>query len=490
MKRPLLSAPDLVILAYQAIVAGLIVATWSRHDRPAAYLSLNVALMATTVALAALERSRPGKWTTFLHAWWPVVAVPLSFKEVAWVAPGVQPFSDYSWDYKLQELDERLFGDTRGFFRSIASAPVADILSIGYWSYFPLSLILGAALYRPPDLRRFREAVTVLLLGWFISYLGYYAIPAIGPHQVVDGARAPELNGVLWAGFLHKLLLAMEGRIPDAFPSGHALIAMIVLALSWRMHRRVFWWLLPFASGLILATMYLRYHYVVDVAVSALLLPLCLVFGRWIHRRREPPVAESWPVANEEGANMKKSVVSALIVVLAAGAVLAARARQEGIPQAPKPQKEHEWLQNFVGTWDFHAKFTMAPGAPPMEPKGVQLDRMTAGGLWLIIDAMEDKKEAPFHGHGMVGYDTEKKKFIGVWVDNHGTKFEMSEGTADMAANSLKMESEVTGMDGKPMKLKQASTIKDKDHKSLGFFSALPDGKEVKVGEIEYTRKK
>jgi membrane-associated phospholipid phosphatase len=287
MKRAL-SAPDLVILAYQSIVAALILATWSRHDHPAAYLSTNVALMAATVGIAALERRRPNKWTTFLHAWWPVVVVPLSFKEVAWVVPGVQPYGDYAWDCKLQELDERLFGDTRGFLRSIASAPVADLLTIGYWSYFPLSLILGGALYRPPDLRKFREATTILLVGWFISYLGYYAIPAVGPHVVVDGPRAPALDGWLWAGFLHDLLLQMEGRIPDAFPSGHALIAMIVLVLSWRLHRRVFWWLLPFASGLILATMYLRYHYVVDVLAAALLLPMCVVFGRWLQRRREP----------------------------------------------------------------------------------------------------------------------------------------------------------------------------------------------------------
>lgn len=287
MKRAL-SAPDLVILAYQSIVAALILATWSRHDHPAAYLSMNVALMAATVGIAALERRRPNKWTTFFHAWWPVVVVPLSFKEVAWVVPGVQPYGDYAWDYKLQELDERLFGDTRGFFRSIASAPVADLLSIGYWSYFPLSLILGGALYRPPDLRKFRLATTILLVGWFISYLGYYAIPAVGPHVVVDGSRAAALDGLLWSGFLHDLLLKMEGRIPDAFPSGHALIAMIVLVLSWKLHRRVFWWLLPFASGLILATMYLRYHYVVDVLAAALLLPVCVVFGRWLYQRREP----------------------------------------------------------------------------------------------------------------------------------------------------------------------------------------------------------
>lgn len=300
MNRRFLSAPDLVILAYQAIVAILILATWTRHALPLAYLSMNFGLMAVTVAIAWWEKKRPSALTAFLHAWWPVVVVPLSFKEVAWVAPGVQSFADHPWDYRLQDLDERLFGDTRGFFRSIAWAPAADLLTIGYWSYFPLSLILGGAIYQRDDLRKFREATTILLIGWFLSYLGYYAVPALGPHRIVDAVRSPALEGVLFAGPAHRLLSAIEGRIPDAFPSGHALIAMLVLFLSWRLHRRVFWWLLPFAIGLILGTMYLRYHYVVDVLVSVLLVPVSLVAGRWLHRRREAAWQNPEPSRTEE----------------------------------------------------------------------------------------------------------------------------------------------------------------------------------------------
>jgi membrane-associated phospholipid phosphatase len=287
MNRRALSAPDVIILGYQAIVAAVIVATWSRHDHPAAYLGMNLGIMAVSVGLARLEASRPNRWTTFLHSWWPVVAVPLSFKEVAWVVPGVQPFADQAWDRRLQEWDEFLFGDTSGFFRSIARAPIADLVTIGYWSYFPLSLILGGALYRPPDLRKFRESTTILLTGWFLSYLGYFLVPAVGPHVVVDGGRVPELDGVLWAGAFHRLLMTLEGVIPDAFPSGHALIAMLVLILSWRLHRRVFWWLLPFALTLIAGTMYLRYHYVVDVLAAVALVPVSVGIGRAVCRMME-----------------------------------------------------------------------------------------------------------------------------------------------------------------------------------------------------------
>jgi hypothetical protein len=198
MKLRLLSAPDIVILVYQAIVAALILATWSRHDHPAAYLLINLGLMAGTVGFALLESRLPSKVTTFLHAWWPVIVVPISFKQIAWVAPGVQPFGNEAWDRKLQNLDERIFGDTRGFFRAVAWGPAADLLTIGYWSYFLLPIVLGAALYVPSDLRKFREATTVMLVGWFVSYLGYFAVPAVGPHHAVDGPRAAGFEG-LWA---------------------------------------------------------------------------------------------------------------------------------------------------------------------------------------------------------------------------------------------------------------------------------------------------
>ncbi|HKS16882.1 MAG TPA: phosphatase PAP2 family protein, partial [Planctomycetota bacterium] len=255
---------------------------------PVAYLALNVAVMGGTIGIARLEARRPSKLTTFLHAWWPVLAVPISFKQIAWVAPGVHPYGDFAWDVRLQALDEKLFGNTREFFRRIALRSVADLVTIGYWSYFFLPVILGASLYRAGDLRKFREATSVLLVGWFISYLGYFLVPAVGPHLIVDGLRAPELDGFVWAGWFHRLLVTIEGTIPDAFPSGHALVAILVAVLAWRLRRPLFWRLLPFAAGLVIATMYLRYHYVVDVLVSVLLVVPCVGLGIALNQVREP----------------------------------------------------------------------------------------------------------------------------------------------------------------------------------------------------------
>ena len=70
----------------------------------------------------------------------------------------------------------------------------------------------------------------------------------------------------------HQAILAAEWRTPDAFPSGHALLSMVVIVMSWRHHRPTFRIVTGPAIGCIVATVALRYHYGVDVLASAALL--------------------------------------------------------------------------------------------------------------------------------------------------------------------------------------------------------------------------
>jgi membrane-associated phospholipid phosphatase len=88
-------------------------------------------------------------------------------------------------------------------------------------------------------------------------------------------------------GFLHRAIMAAEGEMADAFPSGHALLSMAVIAMAWKHHRPSFRALLLPALGCILATMALRYHYVVDVAASAAIFPGAILLGIAFHRWRE-----------------------------------------------------------------------------------------------------------------------------------------------------------------------------------------------------------
>ncbi|MCF6237656.1 MAG: phosphatase PAP2 family protein, partial [Candidatus Marinimicrobia bacterium] len=56
-----------------------------------------------------------------------------------------------------------------------------------------------------------------------------------------------------------------------AFPSLHSTITFLTLGMAWRFHKGLFWAFLPIGISLILATIYLRHHYVLDIYAGIVL---------------------------------------------------------------------------------------------------------------------------------------------------------------------------------------------------------------------------
>lgn len=157
----------------------------------------------------------------------------------------------------------------------------------------------------------------------------------------------------------------------------------------------------------------------------------------------------------------------------------------------PKPVKEHEVLKQFEGEWEYTSKFLMAPGQEPMVSKGKESARMIAGGLFLVFDVEGEMMGAKFVGHGTMGYDVQKKKYTGSWIDSMATGVYLVEGTYDEKAKVFtEMMEGADPATGKAMKMKMVHEIKDKDTRVLKFFMNGPDGKEFETGSIEYKRKK
>ncbi len=276
-----LHAFDLVILGYLAAVTSIVlVAQPTGAWIFLGYHALVLALIGLLVC--AHERFGGGFWT-FCRYWYVVPLVMASFRELHFLIPRVHPFDDGRWDRVLGEIDRRWLGDVDAFFLSMAHPLFVDALHLCYWFYFASMIVVGAVLYARSDWPKLREYLSVVMMGLYLSYLGYFAVPAVGPHHFFP-SRPPELDGWVLGGPFHKALLWLELKMPDAFPSGHALMSLVVIALSWRFHRRTFAWVVVPAAGCVWATMALRYHYVVDVLASAALLPVVVWAGTALHR--------------------------------------------------------------------------------------------------------------------------------------------------------------------------------------------------------------
>jgi len=166
-----------------------------------------------------------------------------------------------------------------------------------------------------------------------------------------------------------------------------------------------------------------------------------------------------------------------------------AKAAMEAMQKAATPGEAHKKLDGMVGTWDTKVSMWMDPTKPPEVSTGTSENKWVLGNRYVEMQYQGTFMGQPFSGIGYQGYDNTTKKYIGTWMDTASTAMMNSTGT--MTGNVMKASSTMADpMTGKMEKLATTLTVKDKDHHTMEMWGAGPDGKQVKMMEIEYTRKK
>lgn len=155
---------------------------------------------------------------------------------------------------------------------------LTDFLSFFYASYLPMTVLLPGILYAKKRDLQAREALLGIVLCFYAGYFLYIAFPAVPPRLYIADQFTERLEG----GFLMSTQRAMvsitESSSRAAFPSLHAAITLLTLIYSFRFIRKLFWFLLPQALLLLVATIYLRHHYIVDLFAG---FALALAAHRW-----------------------------------------------------------------------------------------------------------------------------------------------------------------------------------------------------------------
>ncbi|MBI2373287.1 MAG: DUF1579 domain-containing protein [Deltaproteobacteria bacterium] len=164
-------------------------------------------------------------------------------------------------------------------------------------------------------------------------------------------------------------------------------------------------------------------------------------------------------------------------------------AMQAAMEAAMTPGPEHEKLKGMAGTWSWAGKFWMAPGAPPDESSGQSEFKSVLGGRFLEEVSTGTVMKQPFEGHGTVGYDNTKKKYVMSWADNMGTMIMTGEGTLDASGKKLTMSSEFVDPMTRKKKTVQMIRTSDSDTKFMLEMMDKVGGKPFKVMELTYTKK-
>jgi len=279
-----------VIVAYLIVVAILTLIFNNRVTLWGLICFLHVCVIVGIFLLArARSRINASRFVLIMNDWYPVVLIPLTYKELEYLIPRIHP---HDYDKALAAIDHNLFGvNPTVWLERFAHPALTELLQLAYPSYYFLPVVLGLLLWRARRYQAFDFFVFILAVGFYLSYLGYIIVPAVGPRFLLADLQTKPLSGLLFFSAIRRALDNAEGITRDCFPSGHTELTMLVLYYARRFRLKTFWIMLPIGIAIIVATVYLRYHYVIDVAAGALLalgvIALAKPMYRWLGGRFE-----------------------------------------------------------------------------------------------------------------------------------------------------------------------------------------------------------
>lgn len=199
----------------------------------------------------------------------------------------------------LIAADECLFGGINPvvWMQRWTHPRLTDLMTLAYTTYYFYPPILALRLYRRGQRAEFRDAMLALALTFYLGYLGYVLVPAMDPWITMQERFTVTLEGSPITNQALTLYTISNLKVPrDCFPSLHTAVSLVVLVFAWRSWRRFFWAALPCVTALLLSTIYLRLHYVIDL-VAAVPLVMVTVWSAprlnhwWFSARLDAPPA-------------------------------------------------------------------------------------------------------------------------------------------------------------------------------------------------------
>jgi hypothetical protein len=217
-----------------------------------------------------------------------------SYLQLSHILPAVSP---WSVDARIYTLDLRLFGFEPSLYLDRFVTPMTtEWFAFFYFLYFLiLSVHILPMAYWSRDTLLVGRFATGTLLMFFSAHLLYMLVPGYGPYWYLRSSFHHELaGGPFWR--LVQETVDAGGAQKDIFPSLHTAAPTYLAIFSFR-HRdrapfKYSWPVVAFlATQIIIATMFLRWHYLIDIVAGLTLATTASLLGQriadWEHAKRE-----------------------------------------------------------------------------------------------------------------------------------------------------------------------------------------------------------
>jgi hypothetical protein len=285
------AAQDWLVASYMLVLlVGVLRGAGPRREAALAYVLADCAVFVVCMAVAR-SGPRAGGWRLAGDALYRIGLIGVvvgSFLQLHLILPTVSP---RILDGSIYQLDLAVFGfePAMSWDRFVTPA-TTEWFSFFYYSYFFIlcAYLLPMALFER-RLRILSELSIGLLFVVCVGHSLYLAVPGVGPHAYLQGQFQHELSGGFWWPTVKAAVTSVGGMDgasrKDIFPSLHTACPTFLTLFTFRnrAHRpyRYVWPVTAFfTSQIILATMFLRWHYLLDVIAGLTLATVAFLVSR------------------------------------------------------------------------------------------------------------------------------------------------------------------------------------------------------------------
>ncbi len=293
-----LNAADVLVIGFFAFLSAVNIVFAFRIPHWWLMILINAAVVAAICILGWARHTTGWKVLALIQDWHVAPTVFFSFKELYFMIKPIHLGRDY--DDVLIAADRWLFGvDPTHWLMQISTPWLTEILQIAYTLFYALFLLIGIELYRRNDKGAFHFFMFTCVYGFYLSYIGYFFLPAVGPRFTLHDFSAldRDLPGVFLTPYLREFVnfggsvpvgvpneVAIAGTQRDVFPSGHTMMTLVLMYLGLRLRIGLRYFVIVTGSLLIVATVYERYHYVVDLLGGAAFMVVCVCTSPLLYR--------------------------------------------------------------------------------------------------------------------------------------------------------------------------------------------------------------
>lgn len=271
---------DRITLFYLLFTLIFIVIAWNGLENKWFPVVLRLAVVCSIFSMGYYQISFSGKILKFVRYAYPLVLI-------IYLYPETDLFNNILFedqDLFFYRAEEQLFGFQPSliFHDRFPQLWINEMMSFGYFSYY-LIIFLSCLILYLKDTDQFYRITFIVISSFYIYYLIFIILPVAGPQYFIP----PPDNEVPQAYFFSRLIKLVQecGERPTgAFPSSHVGVIVIILWYTYIYLKKWFVIFFPVSIVLILSTVYLKAHYLIDVLAAFVTLPLFILAGNRLFR--------------------------------------------------------------------------------------------------------------------------------------------------------------------------------------------------------------